>query len=907
MGEEDGVIRFSDCTVEIHTGRIRGGRGGALTERELALVAYLAGRPNQAVSRDELMEAVWGRSELSLSRAVDTAMRRLRTKIEADPKSPRHLITVFGTGYLFVPAEAAEPGGGDTNLRPPEGVFVGRGAVGEAVAAQWDAGARLVSLVGPPGIGKTRFSVQYGLDMVESMPGGVWLVDLAAVRSLEQILSGVAAVLGVPLSSRRDSSQRATTLGHAIDGRGPAMFVFDNFEQVAEFGAQTVGCWLEAAPKARFLVTSREPLGIDGEVVLPLDVLSRDEAVDLFVERARVVRPGYAPNAPERRVLAEICEELDRLPLAIELAAARMGVLTAAQLQDRLSKRFRLLGRSVRGGPSRQATLRAAIDWSWDLLDEGERKVLRECAVFAGGFDAAAADAVLSDIDALRTLVSRSLVRRYGLAAVPGEMRYGLLESIRVYAAEKSASEPDAARATEDRHGAHYAQCGQEWSIAILEHGGIERLDRLQIELENLTVAHGRDLLRNPDRAALLALAADAVLHIRGPFDRLTDMLDDSLLILKNDKSNLRYRLLGARAKTRRRRGALDGAVLDYRDAISLCREAGDVEREAIYTGNLGNLYIETGEVARAEPYIRDSLTRLRSLGDRHGEGVVLCDLGVVCKQLGRAVEAEEHYRAGREILAEIGDRLHLGVVLGNLAINRAETGDLGESRSLFMEALEIHRAVGNRRPEGLTLTNLGQLAVQMGDLDGGRDFLLAAIKVHREIGNRRFQAIALGNLGVVWLRMGDTDAAERDLLAAIELQGNQRDLASLKADLGGVRWSQGRLEDAHALMDEGIALHATSGNAFMHGYHLAFRGALEAVMGDHLAAKASLDEAEERFDGQGDNLVAVLRACAEAEHENADITALELVFETIFLRPPQPGVNRALEILRGALDRRRA
>jgi len=911
MGDEGRVIRFADCRVQAHTGQIQGGRGGTLTDRELALLGYLADRPNEPVSRDELMVAVWGRSEPSLSRAVDTAIRRLRMKVERDPKAPQHLITVFGTGYRFIPAEVEEDepfAPGETNLNAPEGVFVGRGEVTDALAAHWEAGARLVSLVGPPGIGKTRFSIQYGLDAVESCPGGVWLVDLAAVRSLEQILSGVAAVLGVPLSGRRDAGHRAATLGHAIDGRGTALFVFDNFEQVVEFGAQTVGSWLAAAPQARFLITSREPLGIEGEVVLPMDVLESEQAVDLFVERARAVRPDYAPNAPERRILLEICEDLDRLPLAIELAAARMGVLTAEQLQKRLSKRFRLLGRSTRGAPSRQATLRAAIDWSWDLLEDRERTALRECAVFSGGFDSVAAAEILSDFDALADLVSRSLVRRYNPASMPAQTRFGLLESIRVYASEKAAASAADVRATEDRHAAHYLVRGREWSKAILEHGGIERLDRLHIEIDNLMAAHRRDLVHDPVRAGHLAMAADQALHIRGPFDRLTTLLTESLDVLKEGEDPaLRYRLLGARGNTMRRLGRVDQGTADFRLAIELAEAAGDVERVATYVGNLGNIYIETGEVAKSEPYVRDSLARMRALGLRHAQGVLLCDLGVVCKQTGRAAESEEHYRASYEILKELGDLVHLGVVVGNLAINRAESGDLDESLQLFEEALDIHRTVGNRRPEGLTLSNLGQLAVQTGDLETGKKWLRAAIRVHREIGNRRLRGVALGNLGVIWLREGDVTAAERDLQEALSIQESVREIATLKAELGAVRWRQGRLDEAHVLMDEGIKMHFSCGNTFMAAYHLAFRGALEGAMGDYDAAGRSFSESDQAFDGQGDNLVAVLRACAEAHRPNVDLTAIRTIYETIAARPPQPGVMRSLEILQGILDNRSA
>ena len=295
--------------------------------------------------------------------------------------------------------------------------FVGRGPDLQAIARQFDAGTRLVTLSGPGGTGKTRLAVRYGHAWLGDWPGGVWFCDLSEASTLDGIHHAASSALGVRLGA----GDAAAQLAEAFACRGRCLVVLDNFEQLVEHAADTIGRWLDGAPEAAFLVTSRDRLNLAGEVVQPVEPLPLDgPAIDLFVLRARTQRPDFALDEVQRAVIAEVTSLLDGLPLAIELAAARIAVLSPAQLLLRLRDRFKVL--TGRSGAGRQATLRAAIDWSWNLLTAWEQSALEQCSVFEGGFTIAAAEAVVDlapwpssppVIDAVQALVDKSLLRRW--------------------------------------------------------------------------------------------------------------------------------------------------------------------------------------------------------------------------------------------------------------------------------------------------------------------------------------------------------------------------------------------------------------------------------------------------------------------------------------------------------------
>ena len=279
-------------------------------------------------------------------------------------------------------------------------------------------------------------------------PGGAWFCDLSEARSVEGIQHAVAKALQVPLGRDDPGIQ----LGHAIAGRGRCLVILDNFEQVARHAEETLGPWLDRATEAQFVVTTREVLGLPGETAFALAPLEREDAVTLFVRRAEEAKRGFTPSEEERVTIAELVKLLDQLPLAVEIAAARVTMMSPAMILDRTADRFRLL-RSSGGRQDRQATLRATLDWSWDLLQPDEQSALAQLSVFEGGFTLAAAEAVLDleelwPVDAVQALVNKSLVRSVA------DDRFDLLVSVQEYAAEKlkERGPAESARTTSPSH-----------------------------------------------------------------------------------------------------------------------------------------------------------------------------------------------------------------------------------------------------------------------------------------------------------------------------------------------------------------------------------------------------------------------------------------------------------------------
>ena len=355
----------------------------------------------------------------------------------------------------------------------------------------------------------------------------MYFCDLSEARSLEGIHFAVALALGVPLGS----SDATLQLGHAIAGRGRCLVILDNFEQVTAHAAATVGTWIDRAPQACFMVTSRESLHLGGEVTFAIEPLdSERDAMVLFEVRARAQRAGFALDERNRPLVAQIVTLLDGMPLAIELAAARLRVLSPAQILERLKDRFALLA-GARGVAARQATLRAAIDWSWDLLSPAEQSALAQCATFDGGFTLQAAEAVLelpisatSTLEVVQSLVDKSLLRLWSPRSATrfdiAEPYFAMYLSIHEYASEKLHALGDLVReAVEQRHGRYFATFGTEAAVrSLYTHGSVARRRRLALELDNLVTGCRRAILRkDPDTAAACYLAAWAVLEAQGP------------------------------------------------------------------------------------------------------------------------------------------------------------------------------------------------------------------------------------------------------------------------------------------------------------------------------------------------------------------------------------------------------
>ncbi|MER5728604.1 BTAD domain-containing putative transcriptional regulator [Streptomyces sp. NPDC002138] len=517
-------------TVRLDARRGRLGAALALGEAERALPELTAlcadlplDEPLQVLRIRALRDA--GRPAEALA-AYDGVRRELADRLGADPGpalrtlhtellTPPPAAPAAAPGPLpaAAPAPAAVPVAADGNLRARLTTFVGREDDIRVIGADLTR-ARLVTLLGPGGAGKTRLSQEaaeaHAGAAAEHWPDGVWMVELAPVEDPEDVAEAALAALGARETKLRTAAEELRVLtGQTGDdpldqltehcARRRLLLLLDNCEHVIGAAAELAERLLTHCPGVRILATSREPLGVPGELLRPVEPLPDPMAVRLFAERGAAARPGFTVE-DDPAAAAEICRRLDGLPLAIELAAARLRLLTPRQIADRLDNRFRLLTSGSRTVLPRQQTLRAVVDWSWDLLDASERTVLRRLSVFAGGCDLTAAEAVCADggdargadgiadvADVLGSLVDKSLV-----VAAPGpdgDMRYRLLETVGEYAAERLAAAADDQDATGRRHLVHYRELARTTDPLLRGRGQREAARRLATEYENLRTA----------------------------------------------------------------------------------------------------------------------------------------------------------------------------------------------------------------------------------------------------------------------------------------------------------------------------------------------------------------------------------------------------------------------------------
>jgi predicted ATPase/class 3 adenylate cyclase/Tfp pilus assembly protein PilF len=742
------------------------------------------------------------------------------------------------------------------NLPAERDSFVGRTAELRALAARLDGGARLVTVLGPGGTGKTRLVRRYGRSWLGDWPGGVYFCDLSEARSLDGIHFAVSGALGVPLG-REDP---AVQLGHAIAGRGRCLVILDNFEQVVPYAAATVGRWLDLAEGAAFMVTSRERLHLQGEEALPLEPLPVEEdAIELFAARARSQRPDFVLDDGNRESVAEVVRLLDGLPLAIELAAARVRILSPAQLIERMRDRFALLA-GTRGQAARQATLRAAIDWSWDLLAPWEQGALAQCAIFEGGFTLEAAEVVLDlsmwadappVMDIVQALADKSLLRtwvptrqaRYDVA----EPYFGMYLSIHEYAKEKLLDTGLAAtRSAEERHGHHFAGHGRDDALdALSQQGGIVRRRALALELDNLVAACRRAVSRGDRDTAIAAYrAAWQVLTLQGPLS-LGASLGQQVEAMPDLDDVQKILASVTLAQALRRTGRVEEAHTYLEQALALCRAADNLRREGWVLIALANLLRERGRTAQATEHFNNALDLALRTGARSAEGDAHSGLGLVAREQGRTDDARMHFDAALAIARELADRREEGVVLGSLGLLESERGNVDAARGYLESAHAIACEFGDRQAQGVILANLGQLHTEQGRIEEASASTEMALSIHREVGNRRLEAIALGNLGTISLLQGRVAEAQACYEGAITIArqvGNRRHESFLLCSLGILRHGQGRIEEAGADYEAALAISRGLSDRRGEGIALSRLGRLHCEQG-------RLDEAGSCYD----------------------------------------------------------
>ncbi len=752
----------------------RNGEAAGLERQAVRVLRYLVANRGRVVTKRELLDELWPdafTTESVLTRLVSLVRRELG----GGAKDARHIRTFYGQGYQFVAdvavyetqtggRAAAAPEAPSTNLPHAVTSFVGRGrSLGEIRDALGR--SRLVTLVGPGGIGKTRLAVEAAREVSAEYPDGVWLVELASLADPSLVPGAAASVLGV-----REGANRSVTAAIA-DWLGPRrlLLVLDNCEHVIEACRELVERLLPASAGSRVLATSREVLDVDGEAALPVPALEVEdspecEAVRLFVERARAARPDFALAPKDGATTARLCGRLEGIPLSIELAAARARTHSVEEILARTGDRFGLLARARdRGG--RHRTLRATIDWSYDLLTDGERALLGRLSVFAGGCTLDAAEAVAagspgSDVrEAILRLADKSLVVVDWSGQGP---RCRMLETIREYAAEKLAEAGDA-EPTCARHRAWFLDLAERADAAKAGPDAADWLARLETEHDNLraalrTSAAAGDVETNVRLCAALA----GFWNIRGHWTEGRAQFAETLAAAGDAFPRLRSKILGFAGVLAAGQDDFEGARRLYEECIEVRRAIGDREGVARVLHNLGVLTREQGDLELAALYYEESYETLRELGRRREIGISLNGLGELAAARGEYDRARHDLEESLEISRSVGDRRNAGTAMRNLGGLALQRGDLDRAVAYLEESLAAARELGYLDLEAASTGDLGWVALERGDMGRAREYFADAIKTVRELGQRLQLADALEGLACVAAGRGEPERALR-------------------------------------------------------------------------------------------------------------------------------------------------
>jgi predicted ATPase/class 3 adenylate cyclase len=566
---------------------------------------------------------------------------------------------------------------------------------------------RLVTLTGPGGSGKTRLALQAAAERVEDFVDGVWFVSLAAVREPELLESTIAQVLGV--------MEPQTVAEHFTNKQ--ALVVLDNFEQLLEAGPQLADI-LGQAPELNLLVTSRASLRLSGEREYPVPSLTDEEALALFVDRARAVKPTF--EAPES--VAEICRRLDNLPLALELAAARIRSLTPEAMLARLNHRLPLLIGGARDAPERQRTLRATLEWSYDLLETHERDLFVRLAVFAGSFDLEAAESVCgADLDRLEALIEKSLLRQSDSG------RFFALETIREFASELLGASAEFALELRRRHRRFFLALAEAEELRARGAHEQQALDRLDGEHANLQAAIASALAdERADEALRIVGALHPYWYHRCRFTLGRTLAEQALSASDHEDSLARVKTLGAAAEFALLQGDYHSARAWLEERLDLCRRPECSARLSSTLTLLGHLAIVEGEATEAMRLYQEALEVEESEASADpwfDRSVGLSNLGWAQLKLGALDDAEATLQLGLADARATRSNMQESALLNNLALVALEKKDSRRAADLARQSLKLLRELKNER---LVKECLEILACEAAD----RDSLIRAARL---------------------------------------------------------------------------------------------------------------------------------------------------------------------------------
>ena len=691
----------------------------------------------------------------------------------------------------------------------------------------------LLTITGPGGSGKTRLSLEIGARLLSEYPDGVWLVEFAHLADPARVPQVLATALSV--REEADRPLLVTLVDHLRPKR--VLLLLDNCEHLIDACAGLADTLLRGCPEVKILPSSREALGLTGEVVfrvpplsLPdsrlvpaLERLAEYEAVRLFVDRAIAVKPDFTLTDDTAAAVVQICRRLDGIPLAIELAAARVRTLSVQQITAHLDERFRLLTGGSRTALPRHQTLRGLIDWSYGLLSEAERELFRRVSVFVGGWTLEASVAVCAGVDVdrydivelLGRLVDKSLCLIDGEGSDP---RYRLLETIRQYGFEKLAetSEGQVVRA---RHRDFYLGFAEDAEPRLQGPEQVAWLQRLEADHDNLRAALRWSLDCDETEAALrlgsaLSLFWDTHGYVREGREWLDELLAHARERPTSTVTTRRAlgKVLDAASRTRARWSEFPQATEFLTQGLAVWRELGDKRGIAEALNNLAVGATQSGDRVRARVLVAESLALFRELSDKRGTAHALNNLAEIVRGDGDLPGARALFEESVPLFEAIEERRGLSHALDNLGGILTAQGDYGPAEALYSRSRRLAEELGDNHAVATALRSLGGVAHHRGDHERARSFYEDSVARFREMGDGFCLAKSLIGYALTSHEMGDHEQARvlgDQGLALLREAGAKGELAPRLGQLGAAALAHGDVARAARFFEQSLALYS--------------------------------------------------------------------------------------------------